>query len=106
MSEIEALESLRNLHINDTYHGERLSVIITKAIEAFEEKQEREKGCQYCKDEKRIPASGNAGIRIPQSRSIPQISIEGDSLEGHSYSTAFKINCCPMCGRKLGENDG
>jgi hypothetical protein len=36
------MEGLRNAHINDTYRGQRLSVVITHAIEALLEKQARE----------------------------------------------------------------
>nr|WP_315022924.1 hypothetical protein [uncultured Aminipila sp.] len=42
MSDIEILQSLRNVHINDTCKGNRISVTLTTAIEAIQEKTDRE----------------------------------------------------------------
>ena len=75
---------------------------ITITTEVLEEKLEREKGCEYCRIGKKLLLTKNSDIRIPISRSIPQIVIEGETYDGHSYCTGFRIDYCPMCGRKLG----
>jgi hypothetical protein len=72
------------------------------ALQVLQEKAEREKGCEYCRNEKKLLLTENTDIRIPTSRSIPQISIEGETYDGYSFCTGFKIDFCPMCGRKLG----
>lgn len=51
------------------------------AITALREKQAREKGCFWC-------MSGTV---------LSDVKING---------AAVYISCCPMCGRKLGENNG
>lgn len=50
MTDIEVLQGLRNAHINDTYKGTKLSVVLTTAIEALQEKQERDKVKQWLDD--------------------------------------------------------
>ena len=50
MTNIEVLQGLRNAHINDTYGKVRLSVVLTEAIEALQEKRERDKVKQWLDD--------------------------------------------------------
>ena len=49
MNDIEILECLRNMHINDNYKGKSVSVALTMAIQALQEKANREKACVDCK---------------------------------------------------------
>lgn len=42
MTDIEVLQGLRNFHINDTYKGKRISIVLSVAIQAMQEKLEQE----------------------------------------------------------------
>ena len=57
------------------------------ALQALQEKLEREKGCKHCKQEHIFDLED-------------QLRLE---LKKDGYGNA---NYCPHCGRKLGENDG
>ncbi|WP_195201334.1 hypothetical protein [Faecalispora jeddahensis] len=83
--------------------------ISSVAIAAIQEKQEREKGCEFCsgndwRDRKNIPLQGShtqAEIVIDTDNSIYVSNMDDDI----SINTV-EIKFCPMCGRKLSENNG
>lgn len=54
---------------------------------------EIEKGCKYCEN---VP-SRYKGI---MAEAFEQIAADDERVVG------IDVNYCPMCGRKLGENDG
>ena len=73
------------------------------AIQALQEKAEREKGCEYCKNGVPlvIGKTNDYGIAIqyPQSLNAYGYDIHGTGSNG----LICKIEYCPMCGRKLVE---
>ena len=104
MSEIEQaiamLEIMATNLIGDVQNGNELGTMnykaIDKAIQALQEKAEREKGCEYCNNHRPLLAL------------YTECSIEVDDRElsvwqGLKCEETFKISFCPMCGRKLVE---
>jgi len=95
IGQMEICKKTSNLHINDH--------IYDLAISALRAKQEREKGCEYCRERKPI-LDGLGQLQIDDTDStlwfISQAAAD-DIYEDHTT-----IHYCPMCGRKLGENDG
>lgn len=94
MNEIEnAIHSMQNLNlVISITESERNAVNL--AIQALQEKAEREKGCEYCNNHK------------PLTSLYTEYSVEVDDKElsvwnGLRCEEHFKINYCPMCGRKL-----
>ena len=71
---------------------EQNRLVILSALRA---QRKREKGCEYCKD----------GAEIEY-----RFDIRGGNqlygYDGDGCDISVTINFCPMCGRKLGENDG
>jgi len=86
-----------------------LNAFNTVCVKALQKKQEREKGCGYCKTNKSLyfDKQGN-------NPNLKEVYIEGDgNLSVTPYlcdvteTIQIKLNFCPMCGRDLrGENDG
>ena len=71
------------------------------AAQAIRERIEREKGCEYCNDEKRMVArSGHAGKHgfylAGNALTYSQQVAADDDFEDDCF-----INFCPMCGREL-----
>jgi hypothetical protein len=102
MSEIEtAIAEIAN---SGLYGNQVHQKTLELSLKALQEKQEREKGCEYCDF-----SSGDVGSTFPGPdnfqliRSDDGVSITTDGF-GHFRTTKIKI--CPMCGRELGENDG
>lgn len=62
---------------------------VALAISALHEKAEREKGCEYCK--------GLTHGGLADGETMRELETRQRILQGYF---------CPMCGRKLGENDG
>lgn len=100
MSEIErAIESI-NFFKNTDFGG------LLKARELLEELQEREKGCEYCNDEKAFEIYrdgekvGKAWLHKCSDGYSLFLEIDGNGI------VYINTDSCPMCGRKLGENDG
>ena len=62
-----------------------------------QEKQEREKGCEYCADHEDL-AFGHDSMKRAGS-----IYIDGNLLVADLYSEsmAVAVCCCPMCGKRL-----
>lgn len=68
------------------------------ALSALREQAERDKGCEYCKDELDLE-SGNC--------LEPSLFIRGNELIARRYDerdSVAEINLCPMCGRRLEEH--
>jgi hypothetical protein len=67
-----------------------------QAYEALQEKAEREKGCDYCKNEKDFLEGFGHNIKLIKGKMCGENQNCGNAF-------GFEINCCPNCGRKLGE---
>lgn len=64
-------------------------------IPILQEQQEREKGCEYCKEQYDLDT---------KSAFEPSLFVEGNVLKALRYDEAdskAQINFCPMCGRDL-----
>ena len=73
---------------------------LSVAESALQERIDREKGCEYCKESKDIYQ-----VKSELHDSMNEdVYVSGDALVVdigcHSYGTA-EIRFCPMCGRKL-----
>ena len=72
------------------------------AIQALQEKAEREKGCEYCnRGVSELDACDSDGMmRIDKGNEhcSPYIAVNNET---YGTSDLFDINYCPMCGRKL-----
>lgn len=68
------------------------------AIQALQEKAERDKGCEYCKDEKSMPTGNkNTGFYLAgEALTYTAQAAADDDFEDNTF-----VNYCPMCGRKL-----
>lgn len=106
MTETEVLNYLVNtkkqINLFGYGHIDNLEIdAIDKAIQALKEKQEREKGCEYCKNGRPLVVgeTNDKGISIWS----PNI-LHAYGYDFHGYGVngiGAKIKCCPMCGRKL-----
>lgn len=99
MTDREAIEILQEEH---RYCLEPCYVMnaIERAISALQEREERSKGCEYCRDSKNIYQ-----VKSELHDSMNEdVYVSGDALVVdigcHSYGTAG-IRFCPMCGRPL-----
>jgi len=75
---------------------DKVSMPYDLAIQALQEKAEREKGCEHCNS------------HVPINNFTKDYSIEVDDTEISLWEDLkclayMKINDCPMCGRKLVE---
>lgn len=75
---IHRFELLKLLEENGTIDSE-MPESIKLAIEALQEKQEHEDGCEWCTND------------------------ITPNMNDFSEMFGYQPNCCPMCGRKLGE---
>lgn len=68
------------------------------ALKALQEKAEREKGCEYCEDEKSMPTGNkNTGFYLAgEALTYTAQAAADDDFEDNTF-----VNYCPMCGRKL-----
>ena len=72
-------------------------------------KRELQKPCEYCGDKKELVDFNDGDWRFGGS---PEIKIIGSCLDVNydaysgdsSFEREYKINYCPMCGRKLSES--
>lgn len=68
--------------------------------------EEGEIMCEYCEKRKEIKSCNFCGSAKAVIVGI-EIEIHGDKNKvrcfKHIYAPSFKINYCPMCGRKLSE---
>ncbi len=73
------------------------AIAFETAIEALQEKLEREKGCDYCKNiSKQLKGHKGFGYAVL----FEQITID------EIVEINIDVDYCPHCGRKLGENNG
>ena len=108
MSEIEkAIDMIRIIaefhDFEDSETSHEFSEYFPLMVESLREKQEREKGCEYCDF-----SSGAVGATFDGEDDFFMIEhADGVNLcsDGKEF-TLTKIKFCPMCGRKIGENDG
>jgi len=73
------------------------------AIRALKEKQKRENGCEYCKNNKSLYFDSNN-----HNSNLREVYIEDDGnmtvipyLYENTEMVQMKINYCPICGKKL-----
>ena len=81
------------------------AIAFETAIEALQEKAERDKGCECCKNAVEIGAVDSDGtFRVDNGNEhcLPYIAVDNDT---YGTSDLFDINYCPNCGRKLGEDN-
>lgn len=102
---MEALEGLRNAHINDTYHGRQLSVMLTIAITALREQEEQKTGCAFCDEEHDEHDYMNGIQTLENGKYLVLETSEWDDYDDCFYDIRIAANFCPMCGRKL-KGDG
>ena len=65
----------------------------------YKEKQEREQGCEYCLKNKPIKGIHDVSIAYVQGKEL--LTTYSDPF----YNLHLDIHYCPMCGRKLKEED-
>src|SRR5574343_60541 len=101
--QIEELKSnLPTLVTQEYYDSFNLAIEVKqKAIQALQEKAEREKGCEYCNGgtaEGACDSDGMMRIDKGDTHCLPYIAVNNET---YGTSDLFDINYCPMCGRKL-----
>lgn len=69
----------------------------TLAIEALKEQRERAQGCEYCKGGRNCLVDGETTIFINSDDKVFCAESGGDGYLDWKF--------CPMCSRKLGENN-
>lgn len=72
------------------------------ALAALREKQEREKGCEYCKQQSLLLKDDDCAdvVKIMLAKNGTGSHYLDDYRDGRFF-WAVKIAFCPMCGRKL-----
>jgi hypothetical protein len=89
-----AIESLEYFISGDCC-GNQMDFVeeIEMGITALREKQERDKGCEYCTDYEDLASMKRVGC----------IYIDGNLLVADLYSEsmAAEVRYCPMCGKEL-----
>lgn len=105
MSEIErAISEIKHSGLyGNQVHQETMEL----ALQALQEKAEREKGCGHCKTHDDFQAdmivfeNGNEKVEVQLCFGMLEIIHKRD--EEVIYHVDTEINFCPMCGRKLVE---
>jgi len=97
MSEIEkAIELIKIIDVNHDFEDSKINKefhdTVPLLFQALREKQEREKGCDYCKTMKNLPFEEH------------DVYIDGNGKLDVDDDEDFQLNFCPMCGRKLEES--
>ena len=98
--------------INHDIFAEPVTTYARLAIAALQEKQERERGCRHCLKSRFIHYSYSAENFVEEVfiKNGCQMTITNCAVLGGTFRAGedvyFKINFCPICGRKLGENNG
>ena len=104
MNEIEKKENAltpitTNGEIIEYFSREEINMV----LQALQEKAERDKGCEYCKERKPIlDELGDLQIDDTDCTLWFTSQVEADDI----YEDHTKINYCPMCGRKLSDHIG
>lgn len=87
-----------NAHAPEVYYSDL--AFLSAVISALREQEERERGCEYCTDNKNIYHL-SSGIHDSMDEDV---YISGNALVVdigcHSYGSSV-IKFCPMCGRRL-----
>lgn len=101
--QIEELKSnLPTLVTQEYYDSFNLAIEVKqKAIQALQEKAEREKVCEYCNGGAAVGDCDSDGMmRVDKGNEhcLPYIAVNNET---YGTSDLFDINYCPMCGRKL-----
>ena len=101
--QIEELKSnLPTLVTQEYYDSFNLAIEVKqKAIQALQEKAERDKGCEYCNDyavEGACDSDGTMRVDKGDAHCLPYIAVNNET---YGTSDLFDINYCPMCGRNL-----
>ena len=99
MTREEAIKILAHYVDNECYTP-RYKESHRMAISALQEKEDRERGCEYCNDcESIYHCSSEINDSMDEDVYISGNCIIVD-IGCHSYGLV-KINFCPMCGRRL-----
>ena len=96
--QIDELENqLKTLETKEYVDAFNLAIDVKKlSVEALQEKLEREKGCDYCKNiSKQLKGHKGFGYAVL----FEQITID------EIVEINIDVDYCPHCGRKLGENN-
>ena len=82
-----------------TQHNGKHCEFVKTALSTLYEKQEREKGCEYCADREDL-AFGHDSMKR-----VGSIYIDGNVLVADLYSESMAVAVCycPMCGKSLKE---
>lgn len=67
------------------------------------ELEEKQAGCPYCRLGRPIKDNSCSIIAIEQNANI--LWFNSDKFVGEDEGDIVSINYCPMCGRKLGEDE-
>ena len=114
--QIEELKSnLPTLVTQEYYDSFNLAIEVKqKAIQALQEKAERDKGCEYC-DGKRNEYQHTIDTKLSINTFEKARVLETECNRCPPYAnccmknipsrSVFLINFCPHCGRKLGEKN-
>lgn len=87
------------------------------AVAALREQQKRDKGCEYCTEDRKIPTHCDGEANITLLVPLPAIDLMTGEMEKTAAPSFFTIRiendemsedfvpirCCPMCGRELKE---
>ena len=113
----ELKSELKTLETQEYIDSFNLAIKVKElSVEALQEKAEREKGCECCNSNLRKNGTNNINNYIEGSRltmkftNYEHCQITSDFNDYYVKETdethSIKINYCPMCGRKLGEENG
>lgn len=97
----EAISLLKQIATNligtNTTQGIEDAHLVDVAIEAMQEKAEREKGCEYCLQ------GEDLAYGLDSMQRTGRIYIDGNLLTADLYSESMAVAVCrcPVCGRKL-----
>jgi len=107
MNEIEKKESTltpitTNGEIIEYFSREEINMV----LQALQEKEERDKGCEYCKGDLE-----GCTKPLPKKFGSHDMFVADGKGELKLFETKYKnntayINYCPMCGRKLSDHIG
>jgi hypothetical protein len=107
MTDRVALDMYKNSHKHDCLELMEADEV---AYNALQERIDREKGCEYCNGEKtlyqhttttKLYMNTFGKARTLVTECIPCPPYAECCLKGNSCNSAFLINFCPECGRKL-----
>ncbi|MEG0898341.1 MAG: hypothetical protein RSF40_01345 [Oscillospiraceae bacterium] len=113
MTEIEAINILEDVTMQDNgRHYGKIAPARDLAIVALQEKAERDKGCEYCNGKlseyqhthtTKLSLNTFGKARTLNTECDPCPPYANCCMKNIPSRSAFIINCCPNCGRKLSE---